>query len=102
MGGNSDPYGFIANLDDRAPRWDRAAGRAIVLGAGGAARSAAFGLIRRGFRVPLVNRTRQRASELAAHFGAQVRGYGFDALPEILADAGLLVNCTALGVVGKP
>lgn len=101
-GGNSDPIGFIANLDERAPGWDAAAGHAVVLGAGGAARSAAFGLIGRGFDVRLVNRTRRRAEELAAHFGDRVRDCGIEALPEVLTDADLLVNCTSLGMVGKP
>src|SRR2546429_112846 len=40
MGGNSDTHRFIANLDDRAPGWDVAGCRAVVLGEGGAGRSA--------------------------------------------------------------
>jgi shikimate dehydrogenase len=102
MGGNSDTHGILASLDDSAPGWDVAAGRAVVLGAGGAARSAAYGLITRGMDVSLVNRTVHRAEELAAHFGFRVRGYGFDGLPPLLAAADLLVNCTSLGMVGKP
>jgi shikimate dehydrogenase len=31
-----------------------------------------------------------------------VSGLGYDALPELLPDADLLVNCTSLGMVGKP
>src|SRR4029078_13456247 len=50
-GGNSDAHGFIANLDDRAPGWDAARGRAIVLGAGGSARAAAYTLMQRGMAV---------------------------------------------------
>jgi shikimate dehydrogenase len=102
MGGNSDTHGFLANLDASAPGWDVAAGGAVVLGAGGAARSAAYGLITRGIAVSLVNRTLQRAEELVAHFGARVRCYGYDALPPLLAAADLIVNCTSLGMVGKP
>ncbi len=102
MGGNSDTHGFIANLDASAPDWDIAGGHAVVLGAGGAARSAAYGLITRGIEVSLVNRTVQRADELARHFGPRVRGHGHDALPRLLAAADLLVNCTSLGMAGKP
>ena len=101
-GGNSDTHGFLASLDARAPEWDVPAGHAVVLGAGGAARSAAYGLITRGVNVSLVNRTIQRAEDLAAHFGARVRGYGYDALPPLLTAADLLVNCTSLGMVGNP
>ena len=102
MGGNSDTHGFIANLDDRAPGWDVPGGRAVILGAGGAARSAAYALATRGLTVLVVNRTIERAHGLAADFGPRVSGQGYDALPRLLPDADLLVNCTSLGMVGKP
>lgn len=101
-GGNSDVHGFIANLDDRAPGWDAGGRRAVVLGAGGAARSAAYALLKRGLQVALVNRTLQRAEELAAYYGPPVRACGRDALPQLLAEATVLVNCTSAGMVGKP
>ena len=100
MGGNSDTHGFIANLDDRAPGWEVPGCRAIVLGAGGAGRSAVYALKQRGARVDLLNRTRARADELAARFGANA--HGFDALPRLLREADVLVNCTSLGLAGKP
>ena len=37
-GRNTDGYGFMANLADRAPGWRAGAGPAVMLGAGGAAR----------------------------------------------------------------
>src|SRR5271165_1352037 len=37
-GSNTDAFGFLANLDDSAPGWDRGA-TAAVIGAGGAARA---------------------------------------------------------------
>lgn len=101
-GGNSDTHGFVANLDDRAPGWDVPGGTAVILGAGGAARSAAYALMRRGLRVALANRTLQRAADLAAHYGPPVRAHGWDAVPRLLPEADLLVNCTSLGMVGKP
>jgi len=71
LGGNSDTHGFIANLDERAPGWKVSGCRALVLGAGGAARSAVYMLRQRGVGVDIVNRTLARAQELAARFGAQ-------------------------------
>ena len=47
---NTDVEGFIANLDATVPGWDRALQRAVVLGAGGAARAVVFGLLERGDR----------------------------------------------------
>lgn len=102
VGGNSDTHGFIANLDHAAPGWDVKGGRAVVLGAGGSARSAAYGLAQRGFEVALVNRTLARARELATHFGAKVSAHGYEALGELLPRADLLVNCTSCGMDGKP
>jgi shikimate dehydrogenase len=102
MGGNSDTHGFLANLDDRAPGWDVSGGRAVILGAGGAARSAAYALATRGLTVALVNRTVERARSLAADFGPRVSGHGYAALPRLLPEADLLVNCTSLGMTGKP
>src|SRR4051812_19181220 len=56
-GGNSDTHGFIANLDDRASGWNVPGCRALILGAGGAARSAVYSLKERGVHVQIVNRT---------------------------------------------
>jgi shikimate dehydrogenase len=102
MGGNSDTHGFIANLDDRAPGWNVPGCRAVVLGAGGAGRSAVYSLRQRGVEVSLVNRTLARAEELARRFAPGVQAHGFDEVPRLLPHADLLVNCTSLGLAGKP
>ena len=99
MGGNSDTHGFIANLDERAPGWNVKGCRAVLLGAGGAARAALYMLRQRGVEVDIVNRTLPRAQQLAARFGA--RAHGRDALPRLLPTADMLVNGTSLGMAGK-
>lgn len=100
-GGNTDAEGFAANLDERAPGWTRA-GPAVVLGAGGAARAVIQALKERGFTdIRVANRTVARAVELADRFGAGVSAHPAAATGELLADAGLLVNTTALGMAGK-
>ncbi|MDR3493064.1 MAG: shikimate dehydrogenase, partial [Ancalomicrobiaceae bacterium] len=83
-----------------APGWDRFDGRAVVLGAGGAARSIVWGLMSRGKDVSIVNRTVGRAEDLVSRFGGG-RAYGWDALPALLPDAQLLVNTTSLGMAGQ-
>lgn len=102
VGGNSDAHGFITHLDDGAPGWNVPGCCAVVLGAGGAARAAAYAFIERGVEVALVNRTLARAQELAAHFGAQVHAYAEDELSQLLPQADVLVNCTSRGMIGKP
>jgi len=100
-GGNTDAKGFAANLDERAPGWAKA-GPVVVLGAGGAARAVIQALKERGFTdIRVANRTVARAVELADRFGAGVSAHPAAATGELLADAGLLVNTTALGMAGK-
>ena len=105
-GGNSDTHGFISNLDDRAPGWNVKGCRAVVLGAGGAARSAVYALAGRGAEVAIVNRTHARARDLARAFGPKATAHEIvhdtAALPRLLAAADLLVNCTSCGMTGKP
>ena len=99
-GGNTDAYGFAANLDALATGWDNA-DTALVLGAGGAGRAIVHALQTRGFsRILIVNRTLSRAQELASHFGAGVSAYGWDAAQALVKDAGLIVNTTSLGMSG--
>lgn len=97
---NTDAYGFAANLDERAPGWDR--GRsAVVLGAGGAARAVIQALKTRGFaEIRVVNRTVERAKELADRFGPTVSAHPAAACRELCADADFLVNTTSLGMSG--
>jgi shikimate dehydrogenase len=73
------------------------AGTAVVVGAGGAGRAAAFGLADEGVEVRIANRTVERAESLASEVpGASA--HGFDALGDLLADADLLVNATSVGM----
>jgi shikimate dehydrogenase len=99
VGGNSDTHGFIANLDERAPGWEVKGCRAVILGAGGAARAAVYMFRQRSVEVDIVNRTLPRAQELATKFGA--RAHGWDALARLAPQADVLVNCTSLGMAGK-
>lgn len=100
---NTDIHGFLANLDEQAPGWDHSRGVAVVLGGGGAARAIIRGLLDRRFSaVRLINRTRDRARELADRFGQAVQVLDWERRNEALADCGALINTTALGMTGKP
>jgi shikimate dehydrogenase len=101
VGGNTDAYGFVAHLDTARPGWSETVRRAVVLGAGGAARAVTHALLGRGQAVQLVNRTPGRAQELAAYFGKPVSAHAPEELPQLLAVADLLVNATSLGMAGQ-
>jgi shikimate dehydrogenase len=100
---NTDVEGFIGNLDAAAPGWDRGLETALVLGAGGGARAALFGLLERGVaRILLANRTPEKAQALASVFGARVQALPWNEVSDGLAGCGLLVNTTSLGMAGQP
>jgi shikimate dehydrogenase len=102
-GTNTDVHGFLANLDESLPAWRTSTHAAVILGAGGAARAIAYGLIQRSLaRIAVFNRTRPRAEELAAAIGGGVRAVSHSELSARLAEADLLVNATSLGMSGQP
>jgi len=100
---NTDVEGFLDNLDACAPHWDRDLSKAVVLGAGGAARAVVYGLVARGVeRIVVVNRTSSRAEALRERFGDRVHPARWDERDALLADAALLVNATTLGMERQP
>lgn len=98
---NTDVEGFIGSLDAASPGWPQRCRRAVVLGAGGAARAVVYGLIERGVpQIQVVNRTLARAEELRERFGEVVEPRAWGELTKLLAGADLLVNATSLGMHG--
>ena len=100
---NTDGEGFLAHLDASAPDWRNGLQTAVVLGAGGAARSVVFALIERGIaNILVINRSYDRAAALQRLFGERVKPAQWEERNSLLAGAGLLVNTTSLGMVGQP
>jgi shikimate dehydrogenase len=100
-GHNTDGFGFLQNLMAGAPvGWFPKSGRAVLLGAGGAARAVAVALLDVGVsRIRLVNRSVGRAEKLASDLGTRrVQVERWERRGEALDDATLLVNTTSLGM----
>jgi shikimate dehydrogenase len=93
---NTDGYGFRRALE--AGSID--AHRALVLGAGGAARACVFELLQAGVEVTVANRTRDRAESLARSVRVDRRRARAAAWPtqDDLDSTELLVNATPLGM----
>ncbi|WP_312524606.1 shikimate dehydrogenase [Paracoccus sp. (in: a-proteobacteria)] len=99
---NTDGYGFIANLRQNAPDWRPEAGTAAVIGAGGAARAVVASLLDAGVQeLRIANRTRLRAEQIRAEFGARVVVYDWAEAGNMLEGVGTAVNATSLGMDGK-
>ena len=105
VGDNTDWTGFLWALRDvgRNP----AGQRAVVLGAGGAARSVVYALASVGADVAVYNRHDERADSLVRDLRPSFRGvsleaYGMDALSqETRLRPSLIVNTTSLGMAPR-
>jgi shikimate dehydrogenase len=98
---NTDVEGFIGALDESAPGWDKGLSKAVVIGAGGAARAVVYGLVERNVpEICVVNRTLAKAEALRGRFGPKVTPMPWDRLDDALSGAGLLANSTSLGMAG--
>lgn len=102
IGANTDVGGFVAGLHEQRPEWHRSGRRAVVVGAGGAARAIVAGLrAEHGDEIVIANRTLAKAEEIAAQFEG-VRAVGLRDLEAELTGAGLLVNASTLGMGNGP
>ena len=100
-GYNTDCPGYVAALRQRG--FDPAGKRAVLLGAGGAAKAVALGLSEAGALVSVLNRTLDRAQAVAALCPGQAVALPWtaDTLTQVLPQADLLVNATSLGMAGQ-
>ena len=99
VGTNTDADGLLNDL--RANHVPIRGQRVLVLGAGGAARAAVYGLLREGASVAVVNRTKSRADKLVAQLRASAKLSGAAVMTlDQAADWGmsLIVNCTSVGL----
>lgn len=100
---NTDGYGFMANLRQNAPDWRPESGPAAVIGAGGAARAVVAALLESGVtEIRIANRTRLRADQIKAEFGARLVVYDWAQVGNMLDGAATVVNATSMGMTGKP
>jgi len=106
IGDNTDADGFITDLkkfigESPSPKMGEGQGvmekSAMVLGAGGSARSVVYALLQDGWNVTIAARRIEQAQELAAKFeGANTLGFNFQSIQ--LSNTPLIVNSTPLGM----
>ncbi len=107
LGSNTDAAGFIDSLKDEAGLTLSGLDAALI-GAGGAARAAAYALAMEGARsLTIANRTLERARTLAdevRRMGLEARAIALDddGLLERCLEAHLIVNSTSVGMLHGP
>jgi shikimate dehydrogenase len=102
-GTNNDCYGFIHSIRQEQPGWRADSGPAVVIGAGGGARAVCYGLAQEGAReIRLVNRSFERAKEIARQFGGPIKALPWEDRHDALQGAAMVVNTTSCGMVGQP
>lgn len=106
VGDNTDGRGFVRALGEvGVAEGDLAGERAVVLGAGGAARSVVHALLSAGADVVVANRSPERAERLVAQLRATSGGPAASVATDAraaLTGAALLVNTTSVGMLGGP
>ncbi len=94
MGFNTDHIGVARSIEEIAG--DLAGKQCIVVGAGGAGRAAAYGLVNKGAKVIIANRTLAKAEEAARQLGCEAAA--LDRLRELLVTADVIVSSLSAGV----
>lgn len=103
VGHNTDTYGFIRSLRE-VGGLDPRGKSVLLLGAGGAARAAAFGLADEGLAsLTIANRTQERARALADRIGGSISSVSAvpleeHALQKVAPSVDLILNATSMGV----
>jgi shikimate dehydrogenase len=91
---NTDVAGLIDDL--KAYGIELANANVLILGAGGAARAAVYGLAMEGALIGIINRTAEKAQQLIDDLGVNARVMSYGDSEDWYVD--LIVNCTSVGM----
>lgn len=97
-GYNTDGDGFLLSLAHH--QYQLTQGKALILGAGGAARTVAMALAQNGVNVCVAARRPEEAKKMMERSGLALNYCHWDAIRENAADCSLIVNGTPLGMHG--
>jgi shikimate dehydrogenase len=102
IGHNTDGDGFICSIESDLKEFKNK--KAVLLGAGGAAKGIALALVERGMQIHILNRTPEKARELVQTIKNKggLASSGPFGPGDWLEDVDLLVQTTSLGLRGEP
>lgn len=114
LGENTDVVGFLRDVSRLIDLNSK--GRALIFGAGGAARAVVVGLLKHGWQIDIVARRLERAEQLIEDIQERLgkptlthvplmRAFDLSQLYHLYRDTGetlsLIVNCTPVGMIGQ-
>lgn len=108
IGSNTDCFGFYENIKKNEPKFNFENGKAVIIGAGGAARGILQSLIfTKVSEIIILNRTRDKAEQIRNEIYEpaikdKIRVIDWKQRHEALKDINLLINTTSLGMIGQP
>lgn len=97
-GYNTDWLGTVTPLENLLGKGGLKGKKVALIGAGGAARAMAFGVIQKGAKLKIYNRTVSKAKALADELLAEAAGLGD---LEKVCDADIIINSTSIGMGDK-
>lgn len=100
-GYNTDADGFERSMLEFLGKQDISGCRASIVGAGGAAKSIALSLFRKGVRALIVNRTYSAGRELAKKYGFPYSHLDERAIDSISEYSELIIQATSVGMKGE-
>lgn len=94
-GYNTDWLGVVLPLEKIRPL---TGANILLFGAGGAARAAAYGVIKRGAKLTIVNRTIAKAHKLVQHLGENAIANTLEEVEKKIDEFDIIINTTQLGM----
>lgn len=95
-GYNTDWLGTVTPLENAIGNLK---GKSVALvGAGGAARAMAYGVLEKGATLSIFNRTTAKAQILADELGADIPVYSFNEMQDEISNHDIILNATSVGM----
>jgi len=95
IGYNTDWQGAVIPLEKYGSLKDK---KVALIGAGGAARACGFGMVEKGARLTIFNRTIEKAEILARELDSKVEVRSLDQVPEEMEGYDIIMNATTMGM----
>ncbi|CAN5173730.1 shikimate dehydrogenase [soil metagenome] len=94
-GYNTDWLGTVTPIEQIVPLKNK---RVALIGAGGAARAMAYGVVTRGAKLTIFNRTQEKAKELAQEIGSDIETRPMESIGNEIGHFDIILNATNIGM----